>query len=102
MPSLASDVQDGFAPVLRDALEKALTALLETPTEAQPLVSSAQLTEWTVFLVRLLQFVLGAPGVWTTVMKEQALALCHVIFKLLLVNIYHILCTLLNAHLCHL
>ena len=72
LPTLASEVQDAFIQEIRDRIESLMTAYTNPALEAPQF---HRLVGVTLILARLIQFNLGFPGVWTSVLREYCSSL---------------------------
>ncbi|CAL1707851.1 unnamed protein product [Somion occarium] len=74
-----SNMQDGLVPEVLDKLKSALETLSAGPLDG---ISTIHIAQNTVFLARLLQFVLILPGSWTALVKEQSEDLYRTLLRL--------------------
>ena len=85
MPQLEAQVQDTLMGTISIKLTATIELLASETIGPSTGVNLPQVSQTTIFLARLIQFVLSFPGVWTPTFKSQSEPLCNNLVKLALV-----------------
>ncbi|KAL4248177.1 Mediator of RNA polymerase II transcription subunit 12 [Abortiporus biennis] len=80
MPELDESIQDKLMITLQDKF----LAILNVLSDGTRDVNLSQMSQSTIFVARLLQFVLGFPGAWTNKVKQMCEGICGSIIKLVM------------------
>lgn len=86
MPKLEAQVQEALVTTLSlkfTAIHELLALVTNGPSTG---VNLTQVSETTIFLARIIQFILGFPEIWTPSLKNQSEPLCGILVKLALVG----------------